>query len=190
MEISKKMFMFCLIMVFTLGSSFSVVMMKTPFPTRHKKATAHVFVIFETAKGGTWFEGQPNVLTNIGERYVANVMGLANVTNVNATQWIALGNHSTPAITDTKLDTEATTSGFTRSANDTATRWMNGTDYATNISCKFTASATIRINATSLHFNPTSNSDNNAIGIVSITETTFNNNDNCTIVWVFTWDLS
>ncbi len=105
----------------------------------------------------------------------------------NATQWIALGN-STIAASNTKLDTEAAASGFTRAANDTCVHWMNGTDYAVNVTKKFTATGTIRINATAAHWNPTSGSDNNCYAMASITATTFDNNDNCTIVWVFTRD--
>ena len=187
MEISKKMFIFCLIMVFTIGSSFSLLVTQTP--TSKNRVNANVFVIFETARG-TWTEPISNLITNEGERYVSNILGWDNVTNNNATKWVALGNNTAPAVTDVLLDAEATTTGFTRAVNDTCVRWMNGTDYAYNVSKQFTATGTIRINATSLHWNPTSNSSNNMFALASITETTFNNNDNCTIVWVITWDAN
>ncbi len=99
-----------------------------------------------------------------------------------------MGNHTTPAGTATKLDAEATGSGFARAANDTCVAWMNGTDYAYNVTKKFTATASIRVNATSNHWNPTSNSDNNCAALASITETTFDVDDNCTITWVWTID--
>lgn len=158
----------------------------------HKDPTlrANVFIITETVSGREVKRGG-NIVTNIGERYVRNAMGWDNVTNFNATQWIALGNNTTPAAGDTKLDEEATTLGFDRKANASCVAWMNGTDYAYNVtSPKFTATGDIQINATSLHWNPTDDSDNNCFALATLPggDQAFANNDNCTIVWVITWD--
>lgn len=65
---------------------------------------------------------------------------------------------------------------------------MNGTDYAYNVTHKFTATGTIRINATGLHWSDTDSADNTMFALASITATTFANNDNCTITWVITCD--
>lgn len=147
--------------------------------------SANVFVIFETASG-THSRQIGNVITNIGERYARNILGFDNVTSNNATKWISLGN-ATAGTSLTKLTTEATSSGFER-ALATDVSWMNGTDYAYNMSHKFTASATIRVDATGLHWNPTGDSDNNMFACADITATTFESNDNCTITWVITCD--
>lgn len=148
--------------------------------------SANVFVIFETASG-THSAPVGNVITDIGEQYARNILGFDNVTSNNATQWISLGN-ATAAASLTKLTTEATGSGFARAANDTCVAWNNGTDYAYNVSKKFTASATIRVDATGLHWNPTGDSDSNMFACADITATTFESNDNCTITWVITCD--
>ena len=188
MEISKKTFLFTIVLSVLMSSAFSYVIIR-PIGYRATGPKANVFVIYETARG-TWTEPVGNLITDLGERYVRNIIGWDNVTSNNATHWIALGNNTAPANGDTKLDAEATATGFTRAANDTCVHWMNGTDYAYNVSNQFTATGTIRVNATSLHWNPTSDSDNNCFALASITETTFNNNDNCTIVWVITWDAN
>jgi len=126
-----------------------------------------------------------NVITDIGERYVRNILGFDNET-MDILDDISLGN-STIAQTKTILDTEATTLGFDREQG-TVVSWMNGTDYAFNTSYKFTATGTIRINATGLHWNATDSVDNTMFALASITETTFASNDNCTITWVITVD--
>lgn len=153
---------------------------------RDARYSANVYVIYETMAGR---EESPagNVITNIGERYVRNLLGWNNVTNNNGTQWISLGNASAAAAL-TKLTTEATSDGFTRAANDTCVAWNNGTDYAYNVSKKFTATGAIQVNCTGLHWNPTSDSDNNLFACADITETAFAANDNCTIKWVITVD--
>jgi len=123
-------------------------------------------------------------MTDISERYDRNILGFNNVSDNNATKWVALGN-STISASLTELDEEATTSNFTR-ALGTVVTWMNGTDYAYNISYQFIATGTIRVNATALHWNPTG--DGNCYGLAAITPTTFEAADKCTIVWVVTKD--
>ena len=186
MEISKRFL--SAILLLTISTSVLIgYSLRTYEIYRHRdpKVSGNVFVIYETAKG-TYEFPVGNVITDIGELYDRNILGFDNVTANNATKWIALGN-STIAQTKTKLDTEATASGFTR-ALGTVAAWINGTDYAYNVSKKFTATGTIRVNATSLHWHDQSNSDNNCYALASITATTFENNDNCTITWVITRD--
>jgi len=149
----------------------------------------NVYVIRETPEGReTLVSG--NVITNIGELAARNIFGYDNITAWNATQWISLGN-STVAQTETILDAEATTTGFTRAANDTCLAWINSGDYAYNVTNQFTATGTIAVNATGLHWDPTSNSDNNMFAVASLGAMQgFQNNWNCTITWVITWNAN
>ena len=159
------------------------------FTHRNPQARANVYVFKETSEG-TALIASGNIITDIGELYFRNIIGFDNVTNNNATQWISLGN-STIDQTKTKLDTEATTLGFARAANDSAIAWVNGGDYAVNFTKKFTATGTIRINATGSHWNPTGNSDNNMVACASLGGyEDFSATWNCTIVWVFTWNAN
>ena len=185
MEISKKLF--AIVLCLTIAASTTTTAYFMTLPThRDPQWHTNVFVIYETTRG-THTENIGNVITNIGERYARNILGWDNQTSNNATQWISLGN-ATAAAALTKLTTEATATGFTRAANDSCVAWNNGTDYAYNVTNQFTATGTIRIDATGLHWNPTSDSDNNMFACADITATNFENNDNCTIVWVITCD--
>jgi len=149
----------------------------------------NVYVIRETPEGReTLVSG--NVITDIGEEYVMNIIGYNNVTAHNATQWIALGN-STVLQTETMLDAEATTTGFIRSANDTCIAWINNGDFAYNVTNQFTATGDIAVNATGLHWDGTSNTDNNMFAVASLGGMqAFQNNWNCTITWVITWNAN
>lgn len=191
MQISKKTYLASLTITVLVTSLLTLAVFHPELLTSQQEKPpsikANVYVCYETLAFGKQNGESHNIVTNIMERYVRNILGWDNVTANNATQWIALGN-STIAATNTKLDTEATASGFTRAANDTCVAWMNGTDYAYNVTKKFTATGTIRVNATSIHWNSTSNSDGNCAALASITATTFANGDNCSITWVWTID--
>lgn len=181
---NKKITAVLLVATFIVAFSFGYSFHHSP-GHRDPRYSANVYVIYETM-AGTTEEPAGNVITNIGERYVRNIIGFDNVTANNATKWISLGN-ATAGVALTKLTTEATTLGFERTLG-TVVAWQNGTDYAYNISNKFTATGTIRVDATGLHWNPTGDSDNNMAAVADITATTFESNDNCTIRWVITVD--
>lgn len=179
----KKAFplVYSAILALTLLAAFT-----TPQPTVQR---VNVYIVMETAHG-TETIATHNVITDIGEIYARNILGWNNVTGHNATQWIALGNASVSQ-TDTKLDTEATSTGFTRAANDSCTHWINSGDYAYNVTKKFTATGAITINATALQWSGVSNSDNNAYAIASLGGSQgFENNWNCTITWAVTYNFN
>lgn len=131
-----------------------------------------------------------NVITDIGERWLRNVHSANNESAVLCKS-IALGNDSdTTDVTATKLDTEATTLGFTR-ANGTVAYWVNAGDYAYNVTLKFTAGGVIAINAAALHWSLTSNSDNNIFAMFTLGGTqAFQNMWNITIRWSVTFNAN
>jgi len=148
------------------------------------RSTANVHYYFEFAAGSQSFSGG-NEETNIGERWERNWLGFNNVTNT--TTCISIGNSSI-AVTNTELDAEATTDNGTRSDFITAVTWMNGTDYAYNVTYKFMFTGTIRLNASGIHWSNVSDSNNNLYALDSFSDTTFNSGDNATITWVMTQD--
>ena len=154
---------------------------------QNPRVSVNVYV-FRERPGGVDLVAQGNVMTDFFENMVCNIFGFDNVTNINATKWIALGN-STISQSKTKLDTEATASGFGR-AEASVVKWMNGGDHAVNYTKKFTATGTIWVNATALHESGTANAAD-AVALASLGGyEKFESNWNCTIVWVVTYDFN
>ena len=190
MEMSKTKLLgiICLTVLLSVLTTYNVV--NPPFQLGHRspQAQVNVYVLKETPNGIEELVSG-NVITDIGERYIRNILGFDNATSNNATKWIALGN-STIDQTYTKLVTEATTTGFTR-ALGTVVAWVNSGDYAYNVTKKFTATGTIAINAASAQWNDSPNSDNNMFALASLGGTeSFQLNWNCTIKWVITWNAN
>jgi hypothetical protein len=155
---------------------------------REPRLKANVYILAETMYGD--FEiPTGNLITNIGERYCRNILGFDNETANNATKWISLSNVATPLVTWTVLTTEVAANGFTR-ALGTVTSWNNGTDYAFNVTKKFTATGSQQLQTAGLNWCDTSASDNNLFAAAGFTQTTFATNDNCTIKWVITFDAN
>lgn len=175
--------MMCILLSFAVGFSLK----DSPLLHKNPQADVNVFVFKETPYGKDLI-ATGNLVTDEGDRYVRNILGFNNVTapTHNATKWIALGN-STIVATNTILDAEATTTGFTRFLG-TVTPWINAGDWSYNVTNKFTATGNIQINSTSLHWSDISNTDNNCFAMASLGGAQdFQNNWNCTIVWVITW---
>lgn len=181
----KTLIVFALTIVISGSLGYSVANIRVH---RDPRIKANVFYFFETAKGSYSGKGG-NLITNIGEQYVRNAIGFNNVTNFNYTGWISLSNVGSPLATWTELNTEVNANGFSRSAG-TVTTWMNGTDYAYNVTNQFTASGTQQLQTAGLQWNDTAVSDNNLFAVDTFTQTTFESGDNLTITWVITWDAN
>ena len=126
-------------------------------------------------------------MTDRIEEKARNIFGFNNET-INIFNAIALGN-STIAQTKTKLDTEATTTGFART-NGTVTAWTNSGDYAFNVTNKFTATGNIAVNSTALHETDTGETTD-AVALASLGGSEdFKNNWNCTITWSITCNFN
>jgi len=188
MKITMKKAFTILLIAFLLGFSFGYIegQPEPVFGHRPPRASANVYVFVETAEGKAQI-ASGNVITNIGEQYVRNILGFENITEYNATQWITVSNDASPVATWTKLANEKTADGFTRAANDSCVAWQNGGDYAYNVTKKFTATSdSVELQCAGLQWSGQSNTDNNLFAAAAFTQTTFNTNDNCTIVWVIT----
>lgn len=179
-----------IVFALTIMLSVSIGYTLRGLPIGHKDPSpkANLVLLFETSRG-SWSGGSGNLITNIGERLPRNILGFDNVTAHNATKWISLSNVGSPLVTWTELDTEVNANGFSR-ALGTVTTWMNGTDYAYNVSKKFTASGTQQLQTAGLQWNDTPVSDNNLFSCATFTQTTFESGDNLTITWVITWDAN
>lgn len=158
---------------------------KTVDSHRSPKPSVNVYVYKETNQGiQLIYSG--NVITDIGEKLPRDWLSGENAT-AYPVKWIALGNSSI-AQTKTKLDTEATSTGFTR-ALGAITYGISGGDYYHNVTKKFTATGDIQINAASCHWSGTSDSDGNMYALTSLGGAQdFQNNWNCTITYMLVFD--
>ena len=153
---------------------------------RSPKMSLNVFVFKETAEGKETL-ASGNVITDIGEDFVRDDLSAGGT--VNATKWISLSNDASPVQTWTKLPNELAASGFTR-ALGSVTQWTSGTDYAYNVTKKFTATGAVTAQCAGLQWAVTASSDNNLFACAAFTQTTFAANDNCTIVWMIVIDAN
>ena len=120
-----------------------------------------------------------NAIMTIGSTYIRDILGWANVTEMNATISISLSADPTPEKAWTKLPTETTVSGLTR-ANGTASV-VNSTAY--KVVKSWTAGASATVNCTGLHWSPISLSDNNMLAAASIDKVSLIENDQLTVTW-------
>jgi hypothetical protein len=158
--------------------------------------------VFQTAKDGVITGSSGNLITDIGDQYIANVTdGLAQTGGAGHAVYIALGNGTNLAYSDTQLTTEtASSQGFSRSGaitptpatglGSTLTPTSNGYYFNFTLTNKFTASVTMTVNATSIQWYATAGSNGNmfaeaSIGTLPVGQL-FNANDNCTISYTFT----
>lgn len=190
MELSKTKFMFAILLtvIISVSSTYALVNANILFKNHHSpQVQANVYVFKETTTGKDMIYSG-NVLTDRIEQKVRNIFAWNNET-VYDFNYIALGN-STIDQTNNKLDTEATTLGFGRAANDTCVGWTDGGDFAFNVTNKFTATGNIWVNATALHETGTPNAQD-AVAIASLgAMEDFQNNWNCTIIWSITWNAN
>jgi len=188
MEMSKRKFLVAVsliaVLTFLGGYSIAQVSLKNH---RNPSARDNVYIFKETPKGTEMIYGG-NIITDRFENKLANIFGFDNET-VYETKWIALGNSSISK-TKTKLDTEATGSGFHRQVSSSIVKWTNGEDIAVNYTLKFTANETVQINAAALHESITAEATD-CVALASLGGAQdFEDNWNCTIVWALTWDAN
>ena len=142
------------------------------------KVTGYVEYIIETSHGTYVFKSH-NIVVTIGKRRVRNLL-LGNATDpTNATKYIALSNDASPDASWTKLPNEITGSGLARAAGTVTI--INSTAF--QVEHKFTASATVTVQCSGLHWSPDSGSDGNLFAANTFTQVTLNQNDNITVRW-------
>lgn len=120
-----------------------------------------------------------NIVVTIGSRYIRNILGFNNITNMNATIYIALSADPTPDVSWTKLPNEITTGGLDR-AEGTATV-VNNTAY--QVQYTWTASASATVNCTGLHWSPVDGSDGNLFAASSFPDVSLLANDQIQVTW-------
>ena len=121
-----------------------------------------------------------NAIMTIGSTYIRDILGWANVTDMNATISISLSADAAPNETWTKLQSEITGSGLKR-AGDGTVSVVNSTAY--KVEKKWTANESATVNCTGLHWSPISNSDNNMLAAASIDLVSLIANDQLTVTW-------
>lgn len=191
MQVNKKSFILSLVLVALLSFSVGYGLQNRLLAHKNPQPEVNLWVFKETPEGITTLVGG-NIITDLAERNMRNVHGFDNETDY-ITKWISLGN-STILQTKTKLDDEALVGdgggGFVR-AEGSVVAWVNGGDFAYNVTKKFTALGNIAVDAAGLQWLVTSGSDNNLFALASLGGTqSFQNNWNCTIRWVVTWNAN
>ena len=181
MEISKKKFVLALaltaILCSTLGYSLRIHLVY-----QRPSMKANVFLVFETFSGKAQVQTS-NVITDIGENYTRNAFS-GNSSGLYAVQWISIGNASGTLQTKTQLDSE-----YSRQFG-TVANWTNSGDYAFNCTYKWTFTETINLNCAGGHWNSTGNNNLYAVANFPDGAVTFNNNENLTVRWVYTYNCN
>ena len=160
-----------------------------PTPTANVEVTAQRLidgkVVTETVLVG-------NLITLNGAIHMRNIMAFSNETlPLNTTSVIALSNEAALVNTNTNFAAEVTTNGFAR-ANGTITAWLNTTyvaqgNYAWNVTKMFTATDTQQLQQAELCWSLLPSCTYDSFAFATFTQTTFNLNDNLTIVWCCTF---
>lgn len=155
---------------------------------RDPQITANVYFYEGSGADAKLIAETGNLITDLGENATLFGLNAANQTLVA----ISTGNASSILQTLTKLDTEATNSGFDRVAANVSAYWFNSGDISVNYTAAFDASATISVNSVGLHWSVTDDSDNNMYAASFITDGTQHQfplstpASRLTVVWVLT----
>lgn len=149
---------------------------------RKKRATANVLFVFETFEGGARLETS-NIITNIGENRTG-VYHSQNQTSIYAVQWISIGNASGTLQTKTQLDSQ-----YDRKKGSIV-EWTNNNDFAFNCTYKWTFTETVKLDCAGGHWNSTGNSNLYSIANFPDGAVTFNNNENLTVRWTYTYNCN
>jgi len=125
-----------------------------------------------------------NLVVTNGLKYVRDLLGFANITNMNQTVYISLSNDAAPSSDWTKLPNELTGSGLARSGPDSGyPQVINATAYKTKTTFTCTADG-ITVQCAGLHYSPVSNSDGNLYAASTFASTTLYTNDQLALEWV------
>lgn len=142
----------------------------------------NVFIFTEKASGRT-LTSQHNVITDIGENRTGEFHN-SNTTSANGVLWISIGN-ATAAAGLTQLTTQ-----YGSRFLGTVQNWTNSGDFAYNITYTHMFTETQNINAVGAHWSDTGDGNLYAVANFAGGATTFNNADNLTITWVYTFDCN
>lgn len=144
-------------------------------------AKENIYFFYEKASGSSYAEGH-NVITNIGENRTGQFHS-QNTTSENGVLWISIGN-ATASASLTQL-----TSEYLR-WEGTAVEWMNGGDFAYNLTYTHMFTETQNIDCAGSHWDGSGNNNLYAVANLAGGAQTFNANDNITITWVKTFDCN
>lgn len=154
MEISKNKFIAILLVAIIVSSSAALYTKESVYGHKDPSAKANVYIFAEKSTG-TELLSNGNQIQDIGDVFVTSLVGLAgtaNTTSRNATQWISLSNSALPAKSATQLTSEIDANGFSRALGTVSAIWLNGADYAFNVTKTFTATGTQQLQVAGLQW--------------------------------------
>ncbi|MGQ9624778.1 MAG: hypothetical protein ACUVT9_05345 [Candidatus Bathycorpusculaceae bacterium] len=168
-----------LVLCFVIGSvnGYAIQTYIAPRSPSRTIAGANVFVTIQTDMG-VYAIPIHNVITDIGEDYVRDCMQSGGT--VTPIKYISIGN-ATASTTLTQLTTQ-----YAREEGTISDDWDYNGDPAYNVTHKFTFTETVNLNAAGGHWG--ASGDNNMYSVANFDATTFQNNWNLTIIWVYVFD--
>ena len=176
----------CIVLVFMIGffaGQLANLNSKPLGTIQHIEMTeVHGYVVVKVwdAEGNLIYEyEQHNIIVTIGSKYIRNILGFNNITNMNATISISLSNDTAPSTSWTKLPNEYTTLGLDR-AEGTASV-INATAY--QVQHTWTATGEANVSCTGLHWSPVDGSDNNLFAAAEFTQVTLQANYQIQVTW-------
>lgn len=188
MDISKRKFATSILITALCAAllSYALAVQLQPRMIEHEdpKGRVNLFLCYERFSGKSWVESG-NVITDWGENHTCAM----NLLNKSATDyglyWISAGNSSAVAA-ETQLDSQYGSRGLAT----ISALWFNGGDASRNCTYQFQFTATVNINATGSHWKSTG--DHNLYAVAALTggDQTFNNGENLTVRWVYTYNCN
>jgi len=181
-NVNKKQII-CIVLVFMIGffaGQLANLNSKPPTVIEAAKIHGHVVVKVWDAEGNLIYEyEQHNIIVTIGSKYIRNILGFNNITNMNATISISLSNDTAPSTSWTKLPNEYTTLGLDR-AEGTASV-VNATAY--QVQHTWTATGEANVSCTGLHWSPVDGSDNNLFAAAEFAQVTLQVDYQIQVTW-------
>jgi hypothetical protein len=157
---------------FSLGQMYSI----SGFHVADKSSRGGVFTVEVWHDGKMTLQETHNLVVTIGRTKARDYF---SVGSTDITKYLSLSNDATPLVSWTKLPGEVVGSGLDRATG--AVSNVNATAYQTLYT--WTATATVTVQCTGVHWIVTSNSDNNLYAAGTFTQVTLNDQDTIKITY-------
>lgn len=187
MQIDKKTFVACMLMIAVLSVSLTYGSIQLTMWLQHDRPSrphANVEYVFETWDG-IFVYSEHNVITDIAENFTRDAFSRGSVENATK---LAVGNVTDAAQTNTTLAAvydDPTDGNFTEG---TIVEWLSGGDAAYNCTFQWTFEETVNLNAAALYIGNTTFCY--AIANFPGGAQTFNSGENLTVRWTPVYDAN
>lgn len=183
MEISKKTFAGSLVITALCCVLFGYALVPS-YLSGHQdpQGEYNVYLCYEKFSGKSWVE-LGNVITDTGETETRDRFSANQTATDYFVGWLGVGN-SSAVQTESALDSQ-----YGSRYTGTIATWTNGGDAAFNCTYQWQFTATVNINATGAFYG-SAGSNMYAVAAFAGGAQTFNNGENLTVRWVFTYNCN